>query len=112
MDDLEKVQITAPLEPEEFTISQIFADLLLSEGELIVVIPKLEDNKLRKGLSALKAKQNAKLRENGIEADGTKLEFIVIEDKALPKELVRLRILLKEPSTVRVYEKLIPDGEL
>jgi len=84
----------------------------LTNEEIILVIDKHEEPRLRRRLSVLKAKDLAKLKEAGLEADDSKLEFISIQDNNLPKTQVKVQIVLRTKVRIKVYKIQIPDGNL
>ena len=96
---------------EEYSIADIYRDISLN-GELIITIDVVEEIRLRRTLSVLKAKESAKLKENGLQPDDAKLEFIIIPDPKVPKGLRKLHIVLKGSRKVKLYERIIPTDDL
>lgn len=110
--------INKNLEVEELTeeykylsYGDIYKELLANE-EIIIVIDRAEENRLRRRLSVLKSKDLAKLKDSGFDTDDSKLEFIVIEDKDMPKGRVKIQIVMRTKIRIRVYNIQIPDGDL
>ena len=96
---------------EEYPIAEIYKDLCLN-GELILVIDAIEENRLRRNLSVMKAKEAAKLKDNGLQPDDAKLEFISIADPKLPKEMKKLQIVLKGGKKIKIYQRVVPTEDL
>lgn len=92
------------------TYHQIYKDLTINE-DIILVIDKKDENKLRKGLSAVKAKHNSKLKEANLPPSQAVLEFIVHKQADLPKEQIKIQIVLKSPPAITVHQIIIPQGE-
>jgi len=91
--------------------SDIYKELLTNE-ELILVIERGAEQVLRRRLTVLKAKDIAKMKDAGLAAEDSKLEFIIIEDEDIPKSLIKLQIVLKARPRIRVYSMAVPDGSL
>lgn len=104
--ELETVQ-----ESTEYTIDQIYSELQL-HGELILVIEANAEQKLRKGLATLKAREKKKLTADGFSVEPTILEFIVHENAQVELGQVKIQIVLKSKASLKVFSKVIPDGEL
>lgn len=96
---------------EEIALSEIYKELLIHE-EIIYTVEATDEPKLRRNLSVLKAKDAQKLKEAGFQPVDSKLEFITIEDKELPKGLIKIQIVLRPRAKIKVYGKQIPSGEL
>ena len=82
---------------------------LATEGELILVIPSEEEDKLRKGLASAKNKTNAKLKEAGLPIDNNVLQFIVTPEE---EGYVSVHIILSQRGGIRIKKMGLPDNEL
>lgn len=98
-------------EAEDTAIVDIYKELL-SEGELILTVNLIDEPKLRRTLTVIKARDMAKLKESGFQSDDSKLEFITVKDETLPRGLVKVHIVMKQKPKIRVYGKQIPSGDL
>ena len=77
------------------------------------MIDAIDEPRVRKQLSALKAKENAKLKSADIPTDGKTLEFVVHEDKALEElKQVKLQVYLRDKPTVKLHKIIIANGSL
>ena len=96
----------------EFTLQALWRTLS-ETGDLIIVIDAIDEPRVRKQLSALKAKENAKLKSADIPTDGKTLEFVVHEDKALEElKQVKLQVYLRDKPTVKLHKIIIANGSL
>jgi len=98
-------------EHQYFSYAEIYKELLAND-EIILTIDATEEARLRRRLSVLKAKDFAKLKENALAIDDSKLEFLVIEDPSIPKGTVKLHIVMKSKTRIRVYDMKVPDDSL
>lgn len=96
---------------EDTAVVDIYKELL-SEGELILTVNIIDEPKLRRTLTVIKARDMAKLKESGYHSDDSKLEFIMIKDDKLPRGLVKVHIVMKQKPKIRIYGKQIPSGDL
>jgi hypothetical protein len=92
-------------ESGEFTLASLWNSICDKE-DIIIVIDKVDELRVRKQLSSLKAKENAKLKSAGIRPDDTTLEFIEHKDFT-EKEKIKLQIILKHKPTVKVHKMII-----
>lgn len=94
---------------QEMGLKELYEKLLLEE-DIIVVIDKVDETRVRKGLSSIKAKQNAKFKDSGLPTEDSTIEFKVHEDYKVNGR-VKLQIYLKQKATVKVHALIIPDDE-
>lgn len=93
----------------EMTLQDIYKQLILQE-DIIIIIDAVDEPRVRKGLSSIKAKENAKLRDNNLPTDNSTLEFKVHVDEELKKSgRVRLQMFLKDKPTVKVHKLIVSD---
>jgi len=92
-------------ESGEFTLASLWQNICETE-DIIIVIDKVDEPRVRKQLSSLKAKENAKMKSAGIRPDDTTLEFI--EHKDFPeKDKIKLQIILKHKPTIKIHKLII-----
>lgn len=99
---------------EELSLSDLWRDLMV-RGDIVLEVDSVDVERIRKGLSGIKAKETAKLREAGMPDDSAILEFIVHTTTDLPDwnpSHARLEILLKRRAVVKVHKIYYPDTEL
>lgn len=106
-DGVEKVKDAA----QEMTLVEIY-DKICTDEDIIIVIDAVDEPRVRKGLSSIKAKRNAKLRDSNLPTDDAQLEFVRHEDKDIPKERVKLQIFMRKKPTVTIHSLQVADGEL
>jgi hypothetical protein len=81
--------------------------------EVIITVITEEIEKIKNGLKNLKAKQNAKLKEDGLVPDNSILEFVILPPKEGDDEAYTdLKIILKAKSTIRIKKMILPDNSL
>lgn len=99
-------------EEQYLSYPEIYRQLLAAE-ELILIIDKKDEQNLRRRLTVLKSKDNAKLKEAGAGADESKLEYIILPSTAgMTEAQTRLQIVLKGKSKIRVYSIKAADDSL
>lgn len=92
----------------EFTLHSIWRTLS-ERNDIIIVIDAADELRVRKQLSALKAKDNQKLKSANLPTDNSMLEFIKHEDKHLEAEKkLKLQIILKAKPTVQLHAFILP----
>lgn len=94
------------------SFQDIYKDLCIHK-DIIFVIDAEDEQKLRKGLSQVKSKYTAKLKDAQLHEEPQMLEFIVHphnDANPLPKGQIRIQIVLKAQQTVRVHRTIIPTG--
>ena len=92
-------------ESGEFTLASLWNSICDKE-DIIIVIDRVDEPRVRKQLSSLKAKENAKMKSAGIKPDDTTLEFI--EHKDYPeKDKIKLQIILKHKPTIKIHKLII-----
>lgn len=104
---------TPPVIDDEVTplsLTEIFNQVVAND-ELIVTIPANEEQALRTGLAGVKAKQNTKLKENGLQPDKSTLSFTVTPHKTLP-DVIDVHIVLSKKQTITVLAIKLPDNEI
>lgn len=114
-DDLQDITagtIATNPESREMTIKELWEAVQLQE-DIIIEIDAIEINRVRKGLSGAKAKENAKLRDNNLPTDDSVLEFKEHDDVDLKRQgRVKLQIWLKRPDKIKIHKYVVADGEL
>lgn len=102
-----------PLEEdvEEYTLDKIYEDLVLA-GELILTIPAVDEQRLRRGLAVIKAKEKKRAEKEGVPQDPMTLEFTVHEGADVPEFAVQIRVTLRGKNTIKVYKKTVPDDDM
>jgi 5-bromo-4-chloroindolyl phosphate hydrolysis protein len=91
------------------TFAEILATVALND-EIIITINGEDVDRVKTGLKNVKAKQAAKMKEEGLVPDSSTLAFIV--SKPINDEGdVDLKIILNQKSTVRIKKIVVPDGE-
>jgi hypothetical protein len=100
-------------EEEELSFSEIYAAVALN-GEIIITIPKEEEERVKVGLKNFKAKQAAKLKAEGLVPDPSIFTFITRQpvDPDLEGDFIDLSIQLTRKSTVKIAKLRIPDQEM
>lgn len=97
-------------EPLELTPHEIYNRLLL-ESELILTILPEQETVLRKGLIQVKAKENMKLKEQGLPTDTSTLSFQVFPCKAL-EGAINIHITLAKKNTITVLAVSVPSNQI
>lgn len=100
-----------PLIEEEETTELSLADIynrLLINKELILTVPKDQEETLRKGLASVKSKQNTKLKESGIQPDSSQLQYNVTPSIDIP-DAVDVHIILSKRTSITVLKMQRPD---
>jgi len=99
-------------EGDEMALEDIWKKLSIHE-DLIMIIDKSDEPRLRKGLSAMKSKETAKLRSAGLPIEPVNLEFVVHKAvEGMPPNVVKLQVFLKKRAVVRLHKIIIPNGGL
>ena len=95
-------------ELERMTFAEILATVALND-EIVITIAAEDVERVKTGLKNVKAKQAAKMKEEGLTPDSSTLSFVTSE----PNEDgdVDLKILLNHKSTVLIKKIVVPDGE-
>lgn len=94
----------------ELSLTDLY-DRLVLEGELIVTVPVEQEQKLRKGLAGVKAKQNQKLKDSGLPVDDASLGFVVTANKKI-QGAIDIHITLAKRTTITVLAVKKPDDTL
>lgn len=89
---------------------ELYAQLTLQE-EVILVIDAQDEQRVREGLSVVKARHVAKMKESNVKVPIQKLSFIKHEkNDDLPAGQIKLQIILGKPKTVKIHQIIIPTG--
>lgn len=95
-------------EAGEYTVQSIWRTLS-EKGDIIIIIDKVDEIRLRRQISSIKAKEHYKLREAGIPTDNDTIEFIIHKDKELDeKNLIKMQLFLKKKPTIKLHKFIIP----
>lgn len=97
------------IEPDEMSFKQIY-DMVVENGELILKINKEDEAALRKGLASVKYRQNAKLKDSGLEPDTSVLSYQVTSLANEPGK-ISIQILLSTRTSIKVHNISLPDPE-
>lgn len=97
-------------EPTPLSLTEIYNQVVAND-EIILTIPASEEQALRTGLAGVKAKQNTKLREAGLQTDKSTLSFTVTPHKTAP-DAINVHIVLSKKQTITVLAIKLPDNEL
>lgn len=106
----EATMITLIEEPEPLTLTEIY-NQVVENGELILTIDPTEERSLRTGLAGVKAKQNAKLKEAGLQIDTATLGYTVTPNKE-KAGLIDVHIILSKKQAITVYSMKRPDDSI
>lgn len=105
---------TVELETVQDAQEQSFHDIykqLTIHGDIILIIDAQDEIRLRKGLSAVKAKHMSKLKESGIKTEAQVLEFVVHpKTDELAAGQVKIQVSLAGRQTVKVHKTIIAEG--
>lgn len=96
---------------QEETISyeELLSNLILN-GEMIITIPQEMETPIKNGLKNHKSRQNKRMREEGLPADTSTLEFLSYPSKDYP-DCVDLRIELKQKAVIKVKKIVVPSDD-
>lgn len=87
---------------------EIYAELTMKE-ELILVIDAADEQRVREGISVVKSRHFAKMKESQVKLPNQKLTFIRHERTPdLPEGQIKLQIILGRPKTVKVHKVIVP----
>lgn len=106
LEDLTSLPDNNDAESGEFTIQSLWSSIS-KNGDIIIIIDRVDEARLRKQLSSIKAKENAKIKSAGLHPDDTTLEFIEHKDETLDKNQVKLQIFLKQKPTVKIHKIIV-----
>lgn len=91
-------------------------DLLIEKKEILLTIPKEQEQELRKGLSVRKNKDNAKMKAAGIMPDTNLLSFFSYthtdENGAPDPDLINIRIKLGPKKSIQVLNIQLLDDSI
>ncbi len=96
-------------EEKEISYAEILASTALN-SEIIITVYHEEVERTKTGLKNLKAKQIAKIKEEGILPPQETLEFSESPSKEY-EGYIDLRIMLKQKAIVKIKGMKIPDNE-
>jgi hypothetical protein len=105
LDDILEDDSVTPL-----SLTEIYNEVV-AHGEIILTIPADEEQNLRTGLAGVKAKQNLKLKEAGLQPDRATLSFVVTPHGELP-EVIKVHIALTKKQTISVMKLELPDDTI
>lgn len=108
-DNVELEPLTDIEDEAEVSLQKLY-DEVYKHGDLIIIIDKLDEQRVRKGLSSIKAKIAQKMKTAGYKPDEAILEFHVHEYEDPDK--VKLQIVLKQKPTVKIHKFIVPDESL
>lgn len=102
-------------EEQELSFEEILTTVMMND-EIIIVIPTEEVERVKTGLKNAKAKQAAKMKEDGLLPDPSNLSFLTFpytsnDEDVEEGEYVQLKIILSRRGTIKVKEVIIPDGD-
>ena len=97
------------MDEEEVTFSELLANVMLND-EIIITIAIEDVERVKTGIKNTKAKQAAKMKEEGLAVDTSTLSFIVSNSEDYDG-MADLKIILSRKSTVKIKQMKIPDGE-
>lgn len=89
-------------------ITDIYKQLSIHE-DIILIIDKADEPKIRKALSAIKAKETAKLKSAGIRPDEMTLEFAQHPPiEGMEPGQIKLQVFFKRKATIKVHKVILP----
>lgn len=97
------------MDEEEVTFSELLANVMLND-EIVITIAIEDVERVKTGIKNTKAKQAAKMKEEGLAVDNSTLSFIVSDSEDY-EGMADLKIILSRKSTVKIKQMKIPDGE-
>jgi len=102
-------------EEQELSFEEILTTVMMND-EIIIVIPTEEVERVKTGLKNAKAKQAAKMKEDGLLPDPSNLSFLTFpyapnEEEEQEGTYTQLKIILSRRGTIKVKEVIIPDGD-
>lgn len=95
---------------QELTYAEILSNLTLNR-EVIITIPIEEEEATKTGLKNLKAKQNLRMKAEGLPKVEEIFRFVSTPSKEYA-DYIDLHIVLERTGTVRVKKMRIPDDSL
>lgn len=81
-------------------------DQVYKQGDLIIIIDKIDEARVRKGLSSIKAKLAQKMKSAGYQPDNATLEFI--EHEYEDKSRTKLQIVFKQKPIIKIHKVIVP----
>lgn len=109
-EDLEVITPSASSE-EELTLRELYNKVFTDE-DIYIVVDAVDVARIKRGLSDIKNKQNAKLKKNDLPKEDGMLKYKEIEDKELQEGRVRLHVWLDKGEKVKVFGLVVADKEL
>ena len=97
-----------PVPEGGMTYMEIY-QVLLEKEDIMLDVPRMNVQSLRKGLSNLKAKQNASLKANELPIDNRRMEFKIV-DENIAEGIATVKIWLNEAEVVPVSRIVISKG--
>lgn len=105
-------EVCALSDTEEMALSDLYRQLVVAE-DIIITIDAVDEPVVRKGLIGIKARDNRKMKDNGIVGEATVLEFHphaqTVEMKAAGT--MKLQIVLKKRAGVKIHSLIIPEND-
>ncbi len=109
MENMELESLEDIADEAEVSLQKLY-DEVYKHGDLIIIIDKVDEPRVRKGLSSIKAKIAQKMKTAGFKPEESTLEFHVHEYKEEDK--VKLQIVLKQKPVVKIHRIIVPDESL
>lgn len=94
----------------EVTLEELYKQLLLHE-DIFVEVGGESEHRIRKGISSIKAKGNAKLKAADLPIDKFKIEYHVVS-RDVQNETVKIRIRVTRPEVVMIKKLEVADKEM
>lgn len=98
-----------PAEQGSMSLTEIYNQLLVY-GELILTIPSIEEDRLRRGLASVKAKATKKLQDQGMPLDKAILGYQVTP--TADPTIINIQISLGQRNNITVLALSLPDNEI
>ena len=99
-------------EETEVELSYLYEELV-ARGELIVTIPLVQEQTLKKGLTNIKGKANQRMKDAGMKVDALVLKFLSVSpNKANPAEDIDVHIILEKRAGITIKRMEVPSSEL
>lgn len=95
---------------EEVTFSELLANVMLND-EIIITIAPEDVERVKTGIKNTKAKQTAKMKEDGLPTNTGEMLSFTSTPSVKHKDMVDLKIILSRKSTVKIKALTIPDGD-
>jgi hypothetical protein len=93
---------------EDITFAELLSNVMLNDEIIITILPE-DVERTKTGIKNTKAKQAAKMKDDGLAVDNSVLSFIATDSKDFVG-MIDLKIILARKSTVRIKQLVVPDG--